>query len=106
MEYLRAQVELLNSELRQSDVRGNEKDYIAVEIHDDDIVIAICTPFMKRVHEMVQQSSELVFIDSSGNVDRLSLRVFLLMTYSPAGGLPLGAVITTNHSHCSCTTAF
>lgn len=31
-----------------------------------ELIIAICTPMMKRVHSMVAHSSELVFIDSTG----------------------------------------
>lgn len=32
----------------------------------DELIIAVCTPMMKRVHTMVAHSSELVFIDSTG----------------------------------------
>ena len=35
-------------------------------------------------------------VDAGGNVDRHNMRVFLLTTYSVAGGLPLGVLITTN----------
>lgn len=48
------------------------------------------------VHQMLQQSGELVFINSSGNVDHLHLRVFLIMIYSQEGGLRLDVVMTTN----------
>lgn len=53
---------------------------------------------MKRVHATIRQSSELVFVDSSGGVDRFNCRVFLFMTHSCAGGLPLGCLITTSES--------
>ena len=32
----------------------------------DQLIIAICTPMMQRVHTMGVHSSELVFIDSTG----------------------------------------
>ena len=32
----------------------------------DQLIVAICTPLMKRVHTMVKHSGELVFIDSTG----------------------------------------
>ena len=51
---------------------------------------------MKRVHKHIQQSGELAFIDSSGNMDRHNYRVFLILTHSVAGGLPLGVLITPN----------
>lgn len=33
-----------------------------------DLIVAICTPLMQRVHSLIKQSSELVFIDSTGTV--------------------------------------
>nr|XP_054753693.1 uncharacterized protein LOC129259425 [Lytechinus pictus] len=63
---------------------------------NEDLIIAICTPLMQRVHSMIGHSSELVFIDSTGNVDRHGSRIFLLLTHSSSGGLPLGVIITSN----------
>lgn len=34
----------------------------------------------------------------SGNCDRMNSRIFLLLTHSTAGGLPLGVIITTSES--------
>ena len=62
-----------------------------------DLLLAICSPLMKRVHKM-KHSGELCFIDSSGNMDRENCRVFLLLTHSCAGGLPLGILITQSES--------
>ena len=55
-------------------------------------MFAVCTPLMRRVHSKWPRSGELCFVDSSGTMDRHSYRVFLLLTYSPAGGLPIGAL--------------
>lgn len=60
--------------------------------------IAICTPLMHRVHSNIKHSGELVFIDASGNMDRLGCRVFLLLTHCCAGGVPLGVLVTTSES--------
>ena len=50
---------------------------------------------MKRVNSL-PEAGALGFIDSSGNMDRQGLRVFLLMmTWTAAGGLPLGIIITS-----------
>ncbi|XP_041468587.1 uncharacterized protein LOC121418660 isoform X2 [Lytechinus variegatus] len=65
---------------------------------EGELVIAICTPIMKRVHTMLKHSGELVFIDSTGNVDRHGSRVFQLLTHSNAGGLPLGVMICSNEA--------
>ncbi|XP_041469625.1 uncharacterized protein LOC121419295 isoform X4 [Lytechinus variegatus] len=65
---------------------------------DNKVVMAICTPLMKRVHEEVKHASELVFIDASSNMDRYGCSVFLLLTHSCAGGLPLGVLITSSEA--------
>ncbi|ROJ26343.1 hypothetical protein DPX16_12505 [Anabarilius grahami] len=56
-------------------------------------LVAICSPLMKRTHSL-SNSGEMCFMDSSGNMDRENCRVFLLLTHTCAGGLPLGIVKT------------
>ena len=73
---------------------------------DGQTVIAVCTPLIKRVHTTWQFSRELVFVDSSGNMDRQDCRVFIFLTDSPCGALPLGVVITSNESESTITAAF
>lgn len=73
---------------------------------DGQLMIAICTPVMRRVHGMWEYSRELLFVDSSGNMDRQNCRVFLFLTHSPAGALPLGVVITSSESESTLTAAF
>jgi hypothetical protein len=41
-----------------------------------------------------RQSGEIVFLDATGNCDKNNMRVFLLMTVTKAGGIPLGAYAT------------
>lgn len=65
---------------------------------DNQLVIAVCTPLMKRVHVGLRESGEMVFVDSSGNCGRLNHHLVLLLTYSSAGGLPLGVFITTSET--------
>ncbi|XP_025108096.1 uncharacterized protein LOC112572570 isoform X2 [Pomacea canaliculata] len=62
------------------------------------IAIAVCTPLMMRVHTLHRASGELVFMDASGGVDRYDFRVFLLLTHSVAGGLPLGCLIVSSEA--------
>ncbi|XP_063965028.1 uncharacterized protein LOC135156449 [Lytechinus pictus] len=61
-------------------------------------IVAICTPLMKRVHEKMKHSGEIIYVDSSGNCDRHNSRIFVVLTHSSAGGLPLGMLITTSES--------
>ncbi|XP_011609921.2 uncharacterized protein isoform X2 [Takifugu rubripes] len=63
---------------------------------DNQLVIALCTPLMKRVHARVRESAEVMFVDSPGNCSRLNHHLFLLLTHSSVGTLPLGAFITTS----------
>ena len=65
--------------------------------HDGEVVVAAITPLMERAHTL-QEAGEIVFIDASGNMDRRSHRVFLLLTWSAAGGLPLAVLITSSES--------
>ncbi|XP_064628863.1 uncharacterized protein LOC135488258 [Lineus longissimus] len=62
------------------------------------IAIALCSPLMKRVSQKHEYSGELVFIDASGGMDRYDCRIFMLLTHSAAGGLPLGCLIVTSES--------
>lgn len=62
------------------------------------IFFRICTPIMKRVHKHIENASQIVFMDSSGTVDRDGSRIFVLLTDSECGALPLGLMITTSES--------
>ena len=57
--------------------------------------VAICDPFMKRVHKYIPQAGELCLMDATSNVDRSDTKIFHLMCPSPAGGLPLATLVTT-----------
>lgn len=59
-------------------------------------ILALCTPLMARVHKYVAQSAELIFCDSTSSLDRYNVSFFILSTAHPAGGLPLGIVITSD----------
>ncbi|XP_034242704.1 uncharacterized protein LOC117646104 [Thrips palmi] len=78
--------------------KANNSVCCKVELVDNHLVVAICTPLMSRVHTLIKASSEIMFVDSSGSMDSLNCRVFLMLTSSVAGGLPLGVLITTSES--------
>jgi len=63
---------------------------------DEVLIVAVCTPMMKRVHRMIKHSAELVFVDASRHMDRQNARVFILLTHLATGGLPLGVLILAN----------
>ena len=70
---------------------------VAVEEHCGETIVVAVTPLMERAHTL-RESGEIVFIDASGNMDRDNLRVFLIMTWSAAGGLPLGVMLSTSEA--------
>ncbi|KAK3925042.1 Protein FAR-RED IMPAIRED RESPONSE 1 [Frankliniella fusca] len=69
-----------------------------VFVDNEDIVVALCTPLMKRVHELLESSSEVAIMDFSGNMDRYDTRIGFLIAPSLAGGLPLGIIMTSSES--------
>ena len=62
-----------------------------------DFIIAACTPLMERAHAL-EQSGHIVHIDASGNMDADNCRVFLLLSETCVGGLPLGILISSCES--------
>jgi len=65
---------------------GTPGDSVICEKYASSTLVAICTKFMKRVHAHLEESAELVFVDSSGDLERGGFRTFLFMTRSKAGG--------------------
>ncbi|KAE8740735.1 hypothetical protein FOCC_FOCC013755 [Frankliniella occidentalis] len=70
----------------------------AVEKTDSDVVVAICTPLMKRVHLNLKTCSEMVFMDAGGGMDRQNNRIFVILSPSVAGALPVGLILTSSES--------
>jgi len=66
---------------------GTLDDSVICEKYGSSTIVAICTKFMKRSHAQLPESAEVVFVDSSGDLDRRrGFRTFLFMTRSKAGG--------------------
>ncbi|KAK3921595.1 Protein FAR1-RELATED SEQUENCE 2 [Frankliniella fusca] len=66
-------------------------------VEETEIVVALCTPLMKLVHQL-KSSSEMAFLDAGGMRDRQNNRVFTLLAHSAAGALPEGMIITSSES--------
>lgn len=63
---------------------------------EEHYIVALCTPIMQRVGKSVLQSSEIIFVDSTGNCDVDNHKVYFFATQSPIGGLPLGCLVSTS----------
>ncbi|KAE8736590.1 hypothetical protein FOCC_FOCC017955 [Frankliniella occidentalis] len=79
-----------------NDACGSECAKVATE--SEDIAVVICSPMMKRAHELLRSSGEMVTVDSSGNMDFQNTRVFFFVSPSVAGGIPVGVVFTTSEA--------
>jgi len=93
--------ELIKKTILEYNVDGNKASLTYI---GNDFVIAVCSSFMQRVHTLLS-AGQICFLDSSGNVGRFNGRVFLPMIDSVAGGLPVGAFITTSESEAVITAA-
>ena len=60
------------------------------------MILAICTPIMRRAHQHVQQSRDVVFIDATSSFDRQNTSIFILSTVTPGGAIPLGVIVTSD----------
>ena len=65
----------------------------------DVFVFGIITPFMKRVHIHLKQSSEIVFVDTTSQLDSTNAAVTVLMCHSTFGALPLGVIVAPSQDH-------
>jgi len=79
---------------------------IVCNMLDDSVVVALCTPIMKRVHRTVHEASYVVFVDSLSCAESSSCHVYLMMTNCEAGGLPLGVIISSSSAENVLTDGF
>ncbi|CAH1116518.1 unnamed protein product [Phaedon cochleariae] len=92
---LGASQEFLNQKIEEFNQDNNMKS-AGIKFVDNDYVICLCPPFMQRIHETVEESSDMVFMDSVGTADNDGSRIFVLLTNSECGGLPLAVFMTTS----------
>ena len=60
---------------------------------DGMLCAAFITPMMERVAQKVETCKELLFLDTSGTMDRYGHYVVLIMCKGKTGGLPVGVLI-------------
>lgn len=59
----------------------------------DSVVVALCTPLMKRVHIHLDNCGEVCFLDTPNASFSTDCQPYFLISHSIAGGLPLGVAI-------------
>ena len=62
----------------------------------DNYYVSMCTPLMTRGHKLLRQTSELVMVDAAGGLDKQRHRLYLFLSPTAAGGVPIGAIITNS----------
>ena len=62
----------------------------------DNFVISIVTPLMERVYRKIGEVGEIVFFDSTSNLDTTNATITVLLYYSNVGTLPLVAIVTSS----------
>ena len=65
------------------------------QTEDGETFVVTCNPILRRVHQTIPQSAELVFIDATSNVDRNDTKLLHLVCPSVVGGLPLADILCT-----------
>ena len=70
---------------------------------NNEIVIVVLDQLAKRVHKLVKQAGDIVYVDGTGSLDRLDTQLVKLMTCSPAGGLPLGFMLLGSKNEATTT---
>ena len=70
-----------------------------------EIIVDICDPFCRRVHENLPQAGDIVLVDVTSNLDRHDTKLFHMVCPSPAGGLPLGNILTSREDEATTSAA-
>ena len=73
-------------------------DRIRCEATERGFVAVLVTEFMLRVHELLPSASEVMFCDTTSHVDRTNCSLTILVCASPAGGMPLGVIISSTQT--------
>lgn len=64
--------------------------------NEEDYAVSLCTSIMQRAARHLVQSSEILFVDATSNCDVQNHKLYFFATQSPAGGIPLGCIITNS----------
>ena len=68
---------------------------LKVEMLNNNIVVALVTPLMRRAHTHIPQSADIMGIDAGRGYDRHQTYLYHLICPSQLGGIQLGMIMTT-----------
>lgn len=84
--------------VKQYNAKNNAELATIHQTEEGQHYVCVCDNLSQRVHEMLPQAGDIVFLDSTGSLDRQDSRFFRFLTCSPCGGLPLGYIISSNET--------
>ena len=91
--YIKAKQFIDNYNVKAGDTVASIK-----QLDNGSVVVCVVDKFMKRVHSVVPQNGQIMFVDATGSLDRCNHQLLKLMTESPVGGLPLGFIILSEQT--------
>ncbi|KAK7866240.1 hypothetical protein R5R35_004065 [Gryllus longicercus] len=68
-------LEFLNEKIVTDFNQEGKDKCIAMTQGKDYLLVAICTPLMRRAHTLLREAGELVFVDSTGNLEPRTSKV-------------------------------
>ena len=71
----------------------NEEITIKLEQFQSSFICVVITPLMQRVHKLLKTASEIVFVDSTSNLDQTQSSLTILLCAAPIGAITLGAIV-------------
>ncbi|CAG8753250.1 4280_t:CDS:1 [Cetraspora pellucida] len=80
--------------------------YIALNQNNPEqlFILVVVTNLMKQCYEL-QESGELVYMDTTAGLDTLNTPLPILSTSTPVGGLPLAAILISDKTAATFTKA-
>ena len=82
--YIKAKQFIDNYNVKAGDTVASIK-----QLDNGSVVVCVVDKFMKRVHSVVPQSGQIMFVDATGSLDRCNHQFLKLMTESPVGAFLL-----------------
>lgn len=78
-----------------NEAQNNDGVLYGITRTENNYAIALCTPLMQRTLKL-PTANELLLVDSSGNCDSQNHKIYFFIIQTPAGGLPVGCILSTS----------
>ena len=86
----------LESCIKNYDDEKKSKYSEVKQFDDGNFIIVIVTPLIIRILDYLRETEEVLFSDSTDNVDTYGCKLYMFLSNSCCGGLPVRCIITTS----------